>query len=179
MSLDSNWLDQAIAQLTCGSQFTVEQLKTIIFGQRVQTLLAKCPNILVDDYGSPYDFSVNSVYTKIQCGQLLTEADLQRAYALLEIKEKECEVSRNDDIIEEGEACKIIASGIWTKDSGSDIAISGLLTTDIVQVTLHTKAADEAIVSAIAAAGEIQITFSGTPTTSTKVNYTAIRCPIS
>lgn len=179
MALEQNWLDQAIAKLSCGLQFTSAELMSILFGLKVKTLLAKCPTIFEYDSTSNSDFTVAAIYERIKCNKLLTEAEYQQALTLLEVKEAICAASLLDDTVTEGEDCKIIASGIWIHDGSTQIDIDGVVETDIVVATLHTQDDDEAIVTAGCGVDRVVLTFSGTPAEdSTAVNYIVTRCAV-
>ncbi len=177
MSLDSNWIAQAKQKIACGAELTAAETKTLIFALSVETLLAGCADILDAESSSESNITVSSYYDKIQCGYILSETELTLLTALLELKNKECAARKNDDTVDEDEDCRIIASGIWTYDGTTEIAIEGLLETDVVQATIHTQEDDETILSAKCEADKITIVLSGTPYEDmTMVNYTVIRC---
>lgn len=177
MALTSDWIVQAKAKIACGAELTAPETKTLIFALSVESLLAECSDILDDESTSESNITVSSYYDKIKCGYILSETELTLLTALLELKKKECIVRKNDDTVDEDEDCRIIASGIWSYDGTDEIAIEGLLETDVVQATLHTQDDDEAVLFAKCEADKITINLSGTPNEdTTKVNYTVIRC---
>jgi len=74
---------------------------------------------------------------------------------------------------------KVFAAGVFTTaggDADETITVTGLLETDIVIVSLAQKGSTpRTILTAIAAAGQINVTMSGDPSTDHKINYLALR----
>jgi hypothetical protein len=177
-SVTSKWLDKAEVALACGNQFSEEQMKSITFGLRVRSLLAKCPNILDDEYDSN-SVNILNLYAKVQCGEVLSEITLLRALALVELREKACNISINDDTLDEGEKHFVFASGFWTMSGGNlYIAVANILDTDKVFVQLTDLNGTEYIKTAKAnhTSSRIDLTFANTPANSnTKAQWMVIR----
>lgn len=74
---------------------------------------------------------------------------------------------------------KVFAAGVFTTaggDANEAIAITGLLTTDIVVVSLaQAGSTPRTITTAIAASGQINVVMSGDPSTDHKINYVVLR----
>lgn len=174
----SKWLDQAEEMLSCGNQFSAAQLNSILFGLRVRTLLAKCANVLSEDYDSDAT-TILGLYERVKCGEVISEIVLLRGLALLELKEKACNISINDNVLDAGEKSFIFASGFWTMSGGNlYIAVAGILDTDKVFVQLTDLNGTESITTAKANNGSsrIDLTFAGTPANAnTKAQWFVIR----
>ena len=94
----TNWLVAAKSKLACGlNVYTVEQLKTIALGLKIEKLLCKFPDALDEETETSCNvsdsrLSVSSFYDKIKCGETLSDLELLWLESNILIKELEyCE----------------------------------------------------------------------------------------
>lgn len=96
-----NWLDQAKQKLLCGlGIYTVEQLKTINIGLKIEKLVCNFRDALDEDNASSCVIStsvtLSQIYNRIKCGETLSELEREWAEANILIKEIEgCETLYN------------------------------------------------------------------------------------
>lgn len=135
----------------------------------------KCPNILATGFATESEFHPNFFMSRVECGQLYEGYNL----TLMEAKAREAKLLCDEQVAAATAGYKsVIASGIHTIPSTATtqtISVPGLLATDTVHVTLHTRAGTEAVVTAVPTANTLTIVFSAAPAVTTKVNWSAIR----
>lgn len=174
----NNWLTNAKLKASCGG-LTDFELKSLEIGNAYELLVAKDSSVIPPLSGN---VTLLSLYNKLICGDLLSETEYHWALAEISRIEKlqvEAIDAQSEAAIETA-SHYIVGAGIHTWNDGAatagDIPITGLLSTDIVHVTLHSQAAAELVTKAVAAAGQINVTLSANGTdTTTKLNYSALR----
>ena len=174
----NNWLTNAKLQASCGG-LTDFELKSLEIGNAYELLVAKDSSVIPPLSGN---VTLLSLYNKLICGDLLSETEYHWALAEISRIEKlqvEAVDAQSEAAIETA-SHYILKAGIHTWNDGAatagDIPITGLLSTDIVNVTLHSQTGAELVTKAVAAAGQINVTLSANGTdTTTKLNYSALR----
>jgi hypothetical protein len=181
---NKNWLTSFKEKIACGvGSITVDQMRTAIIGFQIENLLERCPTILDgDDAGCNIATSVtlSSMYERIKCGVMLTEAETLWAQSNILIKVGLCDIQTADNDPVDG--FEIIADGIHPWAGGSTtadfISVVGLLSTDIVITTLVQRASNEALIVSLndAANDQIDLTLSHNGTNATtKIAYQVLR----
>lgn len=165
-------LDQIEAQIICpGAQISGIALLNYALYKRVQSLLITCPDILDEE---EQGLNLAKFIAEVECGNFYGEYDRMRVEAMLAMHQYDC-----DREVANAEALEtILYTGIYTSDGvdvAQDVALPGVVATDVVVVTLHTQAGTEVITKAVTGVDKITITFSEAPTVATKVNYTVTR----
>ena len=170
-TVEGNWATNAKAKLSCGSLNDFE-LKSLNIVFAYEYFLAKNPDLIPQSDDSPVIGTTTTLvglYNKIICGDLLSETEYEWALA---------EISRLQKV--ELASHYVYAAGIHTWNDGAsatgDIPITGLLTTDVVNVTLHTQTSTELVSKAKASVGQIDVVMSAAAAnTTTKLNYSVLR----
>jgi hypothetical protein len=175
-TISSNWVEGALSRMSCNglSQF---ELRALEVNQAVELIKAADPALIVEGPNS-----LGNLNNKIICGDGLTDTEYQWAkseIARLELVLFNATNSQEEAAVELA-SHYVYAAGIHTWNDGSnttgDIPITGLLATDVVLTTMHSRASNEDILTAAAATGQINIVLdhNGTNTT-TKINYSVLR----
>lgn len=187
-TLSSTWLATFKQQLACGiGSVTTDQTRTAIIALQIETLLLKCPTILDEDTAESCTLNsgltLSSIYNRINCGVMLTEAEATWAQANIYIKEKACQVELSISASEDPkDDFEIFATGIHTWAGGvattDSIAVVGLISTDIVLTTLVARNATETLILSVNdhTNDQIDLTLSANGANGvTKVSYIVLR----
>lgn len=181
---NKNWLTSFKEKISCGvGSIPADQMRTAIIGLQIENLIERCSTILDSDAsGCNIETSVtlSSLFERIKCGVMLTEAEVLWAQSNILIKNGLCdtlEVTEDPD-----DSFEIIAAGIHPWAGGSttadSISVVGLLFTDIVITTLVQRASNEQLIVSVNDAANDQIdlllSHNGTNTT-TKIAYQVLR----
>ena len=175
-TISSNWVEGALSRMSCNglSQF---ELRALEVNQAVETIKAADPSLIVEGPNS-----LGNLNNKIICGDGLTDTEYQWAkaeIARLELSLFNATNSQEEAAVELA-SHYVYAAGIHAWNDGAAttgaIPVTGLLATDVVNTTMHSRASNEEIHTAAAATGQINIVLShnGTNTT-TKINYSVLR----
>jgi len=181
---NKNWLTSFKEKIACGvGSIPVDQMRTANIGLQIENLIEKCATILDSDAAGcniATSVTLSSLYERIKCGVMLTEAEVLWAQSNILIKNGLCDIQSVDgDPVDEFE---IFAAGIhpWAGGAATtdSIAVVGLLATDIVITTLIARASTETLILSVndAANDQIDLTLSANGTnTTTKIAYQVLR----
>ena len=181
---NKNWLTSFKEKIACGvGSIPVDQMRTAVVGLQIENLLARCPTILDSDASGcniATSVTLSSLYERIKCGVMLTEAEVLWAQSNILIKNGLCDTLEETEDPDDG--FEIFAAGIYSWDGGADttgsIPVTGLLATDIVITTLVQRASNEQLIVSVNDAANDQINLllnhNGTNTT-TKIAYQVLR----